>query len=143
MNEVRGELDAFNRVDVTCTVCNAAFGANLKPDLTGDENMARKPAPKAATKKTAAKKAAPAKKTAPARGDATPKPAPGPRASTVFTQKKGNKSWVEHRSVKAAFETLDLPLGVHQSFRKELKEKGELPFADSGITFRTVTKHAA
>lgn len=102
--------------------------------------MAKKPAPKAATKK----RAAPAKKRAAKRTETAAAKAPAaPRASTVYTQKKGNKSWVEHRSVKSAFEALDLPLGSHQGFRKDLKAAGELEFADSGFTFRTVAKHAA
>ena len=103
-----------------------------------------------ATKKTPAKKATPkgkaktpAKKATAPKGKAkTPATPAGPRASTVYTQKKGNKSWVEHRSVASAFTALDLPMGAHQGFRKELKEKGELIFADSGITFRTRDHHA-
>lgn len=130
--EVRGELDAFNRVDVKCAHCKTEFGANLKPQF-GEDTMAAK---KAATKKAAPKKTA-KPKAAPAKNDA-PK---APRASTVYTKKGNNKTWAEHRSVLAAFQALDLPIGVHQAFRKELKAAGELPFADSGYTFRTVAHH--
>jgi len=62
-----------------------------------------------------------------------------PRASTVYTQKKGRKSWVEHRSVKSAFEALDLPLGVHRIFRKELKANGVNELG--GFSFESSAKH--
>jgi len=70
----------------------------------------------------------------------TPKADPAaPRASTVYTQKKGRKSWVEHRSVKSAFEALDLPLGVHQIFRKKLKANGVNELG--GFSFESSAKH--
>lgn len=62
-----------------------------------------------------------------------------PRASTVYVRKAGNKSWTQYRSVKVAFEELDLPLGIHQGFRKDLKIEGEQVIGD--FTFESRDKH--
>lgn len=95
----------------------------------------------AANKKEVAKSTAARKKAAPkaAKKAAAPKEPGQPRASTVYVQKKGLKTWAEYRSVKAAFEALDLPMGVHQGFRKDLKASGEEVLGN--FTFQSVTKH--
>lgn len=43
---------------------------------------------------------------------------------------------IEYRSVKAAFEGLDLPLGKHIKFRAELKAAGKLSFEFMGVVHK-------
>ncbi len=114
----------------------ATKGAGIKRILAAqaDLNSGKKPKAVKPKKAKAPKKAAP-----------TPAPvAPSddsklPRASTVYVQKAGSKSWTAYRSVLVAFVGLDLPVGVHQGFRKDLKIEGEQVMGE--YTFQSRDKH--